>query len=162
MAADPIFLAGERLPAGKLQKLGGADTAYSSPIDAATTDPTIGAGGVQAGVYYRRGDLCIAQVNIIWGGAGLNAGVGAYSMPLPVDIQVPTGLTNTMVGKGWWYDTSAATLGSLFLQHVSGDPVNRARMITTGATVGVGPTNPYVPATGDTYVLQLCYQAAWP
>jgi hypothetical protein len=162
MAADPIFLAGERLPAGRLQKLGGEDTAYSSPIDAATTDPTIGAGGIQAGVYYRRGDLCFFQVNTIWGGAGLNAGVGAYSMPLPVDLQVPTGLNNTMVAKGWYYDTSAGVLGSVFLQHVSGDPANRARMLTTGATVGMGPTNPIAWAVGDTIIFEGWYQAVWP
>jgi hypothetical protein len=159
MAADPVFLAGERLPAGKLQKLGGADTSWTPTIDAVTTDPTIGAGGVVAGDYYRRGDLCFFQANIIWGGAGLNVGVGSYRLTLPVALQVPTGLSQTMVGQGWAFDASGA-LTDVFLQHISGDSATLARMLSsTGVTVG--PANPYAWATGDTMIMAGWYQAAW-
>lgn len=154
---NPMFLAGERLPAGKAQALGSGGTSYTSSIDGSVTDPTYGTGAA-SGVWFRDGSLCKAFVSITFG-VGTTAGSGSYSLPLPVDM-LDVGLAQLMVGQGWGFDTSAATLYDVHLQWISGDPVNRARMLHS-PSVGITAAAPFAPASGDTYILELEYPGDW-
>lgn len=150
---SPEFLAGQRLPAGELQKVASGGTAYSSPIDGSVSDPSVGA-GQNVGVWFRNGTRVKAYVSITFG-VGATAGSGSFSLPLPVDI-LDLGIPQLYVGSGWGFDTSASTLYDVHLQWISGDAANRARMLHS-PNVGITAAAPFAPASGDTYILELEY-----
>lgn len=62
----------------------GAFIAWTPVLTASTTNPTLGTGSSQTGVYMRIGRLIFAQGRILWGTGG-TAGSGTYAISVPVN-----------------------------------------------------------------------------
>jgi len=95
--SDPSFLAGETLPADKLQDLG-EDDIWTPTLTAATANPTLGSGAVTEGDVHFNGRLYVAQFNIT-AGTGAAAGTGTYQIDLPAGLTIDAGwAANVAVG----------------------------------------------------------------
>jgi hypothetical protein len=79
----PLFLAGQTLPAGKLQQLMEEWTPYTPALTAASSNPTLGTGATQNGIWLAEGDLVTFHAFLQFGTAGTAAGSGTYSVSLP-------------------------------------------------------------------------------
>lgn len=131
---------------------------YTPTLTATVTNPTLGAGAVQEGLWTRLGDIVIVHSAIIrFGTAGESAGAGFYKVSLPVAASplpwaTPIGLADVEewgVGGATW----ACKIGAA--------PYNYISIIDTGAFSEVSATVPHAWGANDYIrVGSLAYRAA--
>lgn len=135
-----------------------SNTTFTPTWGAATTPPTLGAGGFVEGKYLRLWPrMVIAYYRIYCGGAGFAAGSGQYSLTLPV--AVPTEFNNfsdaVTVGKAILYDDSAVLTSDLLTVMWSKTGNNLFLRIPAGGTWS--NTNPFTLAQQDRVSIYIMY-----
>lgn len=98
-----MFAAGQRLTAKALNDLATTGT-WTPELTATTTNPTLGTGAVQDGLWHRNGQLVVARALVQFGTSGADAGSGEYRISLPFDV-----------------DTSVHTVGAVILDAIPGN-----------------------------------------
>lgn len=102
---DPLFVPGEVLAAGKLQRLGDDDT-YVPSLQAPTTNPNLGTSPIREADVWLNGQ----HVDIWWRitfGTGSTNGSGEYRVPLPVAYPIKAGLFDGSFGTAVARDTGS-------------------------------------------------------
>lgn len=110
---------------------------YTPVLSATTTDPTLGTGAAQQGVYYQDPvtGMVDAWARIVYGTSGTDPGSGTYLVSLPTAIDhsiggVLTTASSMALGSGAVRDNSATVSGSRQVVAQVGS--------TAGGTGGVG------------------------
>ncbi len=161
----PRFLAGERLPAGKLQLLGSDETIPWTPtIVATTTNPTYGTGAVREGWYIQRGMSCVGSA-IISFGTSMSGGSGFWSFPLPVPFADPLpavdpGIARIPAGQVQFVDVSASAAKVGVAMIAGGGP--DISFAVDGNIGFITATSPWTWAAGDIIAWSFDYPADWP
>lgn len=155
----PVYLAGETLPAGKLQNLGTTVQTYTPTLEAATANPTLGAGALQEGAWSRQGDLVVGAAYIQFGTSGVAAGTGIYFVGLPVPI-LDLGMLKVIVGSGHTVDVSAGDARVVSGYWLSSESPNRIRVMAEGAS-DLSSTAPWVWAASDQIAIGFTYPGAF-
>lgn len=86
---------------------------FDPVLDATTTPPTLGTGGVAWGEYTAIGPLTYVTVDIRFGSAGVAAGSGTYRFPLP--RPAITDATNFRMLAGTWRGSQQQAVGGTTL-----------------------------------------------
>lgn len=141
----------------ELVALAGARTTYTPALTAATTNPTLGTGGVITGRYTQVGKLVIGEFFIAFGSAGTSAGSGNYFVSLPVAsvnlLATPLGYANTLQGTGWGHQT-------LYVQSASTVQLVYPGTWPNGTLTNVSATTPAAWSTSHQIRGFFCYEAA--
>lgn len=134
----------------------GAWTGYTPALTAATLNPTIGTGSqVQTGAYSRTGRTIVGWARIKFGTVGAAAGVGIYSLALPV-AAATSAVNNAGVGAGHMFDSSAAAR-----QVINAFCNTSTTMLFIVEGFEVAQDNqPWTWAAGDEIVVSFTYEAA--
>lgn len=154
---EPVFLAGEPVPAGKLQALGewGLWTPALTVISG--TDPTLGVGAITDGEWINNGGLITAQFRINFGTSGVAAGSGIYTIDTPVPINAS------------WLTTGSIAIGQAIVRDATGPVIrsrtvriNGASSVVMSADAGANVTDavPWTWAANDTLNGTFTYRAA--
>lgn len=132
---------------------------FTPQLTAVTTSPTLGAGAVAEGAWWRGGDLVVGHARITFG-AGPAAGSGTYRVSLPVDADVPqasgTGGEGIPIGTATMRDDSGSTFRAGILQAVS---PTTALLFASESSV-VTDASPWTWDTDDTIGYTFTYRAA--
>lgn len=107
---NPLFLAGETLPAAKLQQLGQYGSAWVPTLRATTTNPTLGTGATQLSHIYLNGNHVTLWFQVTFGTTGVVAGSGNYSIALPAAYPAMAGHLDVTIGVMRLVDSSASTV----------------------------------------------------
>jgi hypothetical protein len=136
MANNPVFLSGQRVPAGKLNKFGTEGVAYTPTLEASTSNPTLGSSPVQDGFWFRNGELAHVFFNVQFGTSGAAAGTGNYFVTLPAAAPVlDLGIGRVAAGVCTIVDASPTAAYLAHPQWIPGDSTGRIRLgIVEGAT----------------------------
>lgn len=157
--SDPTFLAGETLPAGKLQQLGGLVTPYTPALTALTTSPTLGSDGTAAGIWSQQGGWIRVVFHIQFGTSGVNAGSGGYRVSLPPGMAADLALDRAIVGAGRIQDASNGTVtGSRLIVCQISTPTTVA-MAVEGARFATD-ASPWTWAASDELTAEITYPLA--
>lgn len=135
--------------ASELQALASAWTAYTPALTATTTNPTLGTGAIQTGRYTQIGKFCVVRAQVTMGTSGFVAGSGSYLISLPVTPQVGA---FSVVGTGWFFDSSATTYTPVIARTNSTGLLIEFIYPATwpnGAATNISATTPVVPAASD-------------
>lgn len=108
MTDIPVVLAGETLPAGKLQAFGGLETPYTPTLTASITSPNLGTGGTAVGSWSQNGSMIDLFVRIDFGSSGVTAGSGDYRISLPTAVPADPDWSPGDIGLARLADLSAA------------------------------------------------------
>lgn len=106
--SDPAFLAGETLPADKIQALG-TDDVWTPTLTASSANPALGTGAVTTGEVHFNGLMYFAVFNITAGTAGTTSGTGTYQIDLPAALTIDAAwAANIAVGVAELNDSGTA------------------------------------------------------
>jgi hypothetical protein len=144
----PLFLAGESLPAAKLQQLGDDDN-YTPSIEATTTNPDLGTDPLQDGLIWQNGNHIEMWFRIQIGSAP-SAGSGTYEILLPAAYPLADSMFDGAIGEVRLVDVSGSSEKVAIL--IADGPGNRAIMRVCDDSSLVTAANPWVPAAGDLFV----------
>lgn len=92
----------------------GVWTPYVPDLIASTTNPNLGSGGTQYGMWKRNGDSVVVRFGIRFGTGG-SSGAGLFGVTLPFPAVIPSnGMTSEMVGIGglWRADSGLDLTGA--------------------------------------------------
>lgn len=144
-----------------LTSLQSAWTSYTPTVTGSVSNPSIGTSPNLLGRYHRWGKTVFGQF-YVQPGTGATAGSGAWQISAPVPANM--GSTNqSMVGEGYYYDTSAGTLyvGRVRLQAAIGGGTGTSFIIILrGTSYYAGAGGPAVPEAGDQFAGNFRYEAA--
>lgn len=131
-----------------LAELVPAYATYTPTLTAASSDPTLGSGAVQEGLWIQIGDLGIVNFRIAFGSSGTAAGSGVYRVGLPftVGASIPTWGT----GTGWIFDSSASDSWVVAYDAVDGQTYATAFLIQSTTFTEVAHNAPFSWGAGDT------------
>lgn len=137
--------------AGVVAGVGGAvPTAwadYTPTWTGASSNPSLGSGGVIKGRYRRFGYNVEGRIELVQGSGG-SAGSGIYYFSLPPSCTPATPITGVSyaVGAGWIYSGSTITTANLAIEN--GSPPVKFRVIHAGSTGNVWNASS-LPLTGS-------------
>lgn len=131
-------------------------TAWTPALTAATSSPTLGAGATATGYYAQTGKIVHLRGYIVFGGAGVNAGSGAYYISLPVSAA----LGGAHGGNVLVTDASAtgSWLGMMVMNDSGKCFINFANRTDGNNTVSHNA--PFAWTTSDSIRFDLTYEAA--
>ena len=135
----------------------GTWTSYTPTLTASVTNPTLGTGSTQYGLYTQIGDLVIGTAYIAFGSSGTAGGSGTYRVSAPVPID--TNDVKIIAGQAALYDSS----GAYFLQHAvtSSTSTTFAFYSTTGGSPATATSGtPFGWTNFDQIRVQFIYKAA--
>ncbi|WP_018348232.1 hypothetical protein [Longispora albida] len=125
-------------------------TAFTPVLVAAPTAPTLGTGATVTGRYRQAGSILHAEIHIVFGSSGVNAGSGSYVLLLPRPVAA-----------------GVRAVGSLFLSRSGGGTVqagvcrvSAGQLELIAATARVTHAVPWAWAAGDTIAATIAYQPA--
>lgn len=161
MADNPVFLAGQRVPAGKLNKFGTEATLYTPSLEAATSNPTLGTSPIQEGMWFRNGELAHVYFYIQFGTGSPTAGTGSYFVTLPTDAPVlDLGLDRFATGEAIMVDSSGGPEAKLATPYwKSGDSTAQMRIGIGETITDVSASAPWTWAANDYVHGHLVYPA---
>jgi hypothetical protein len=141
---------------GRIGRVGSGWLTYVPALTAATTDPNLGDTGIATGQYVRIGSTVIATFWVDFGGTGVSAGSGAYSIALPLRAAT-TVAANPRLGVADLLDDSTGTrrVAACFAQSTP----TALRLAVDGETSLLGHAVPWTWAAGDHIRGALAYRA---
>ncbi len=110
VASNPLFLAGETLPASKLQALGNVGTTWTPTLKGTTTNPTLGTGSTATSMVWLNGNHVTLWFQITFGTTGAAAGSGNYSVALPTAYPAAAGHLDVTLGTMRLVDSNTSTV----------------------------------------------------
>lgn len=132
----------------------GAFGSYTPALTASTTSPTLGTGSTASGAYMQSQKWVTGRATIQFGTSGTAAGTGTYYVSLPVNAAS----TNTIMGKGSIFDSSAADHRPVIVVYQS---ATTALLRYSGTTTYVAANNaPWTWAASDYIQIEFEYEAA--
>lgn len=148
--------AGQVLTAATMNQIGAVWETWTPVLTASTTNPTLGTGSTATGRYGRINKTVFGQLNITFGTAGVNQGVGFYFVTVPITTQA----SGTTIGHGYVFDASAS-----LVRHVVALMDNTTRMglwIDNSTNFAISATNPFAGgfAASDQIRVVFEYEAA--
>jgi hypothetical protein len=136
-------------------------TSYTPVLTASTTNPTLGTGSSATGAYARVQNLIIYNFLILFGTSGVNAGVGNYSVSLPVTANAVGAFYGATNGQTTFFDNSA---NSLYNANAwIGTTTTLSILFQTtfnGPVANLAAANPVIPAANDAISGLIIYRAA--
>lgn len=129
-----------------------APTDWTPTLLGSVTNPNLGSTGSIVGRWWRNGKVAGGYVYLTFGGTGVSAGSGTWTIMLPFTLAA----NPAVVGTAWIYDASAAT-GHIGATYASGSVLG-VRPSGTGSVVT--HAFPIAWATGDSMRLDFSCEIA--
>lgn len=126
---------------------------YTPTLTASITNPTLGSGATQTGIYQIIGNTLFGSSKILFG-SGMSAGSGTYYIALPVPAKFS--VSYQLVGSGYIYDQSRAAVKTISAE-INNTDVTVCRIDVSDGLVATNVA-PWTWAKNDTINLMYNYE----
>jgi len=151
----PQFLAGEVIPAAKLQMLGNHGATWTPTLTATTTNPTLGTSPTQTSLVWLNGQHVTLWFQITFGSGAPTAGSGNYTIPLPAQYPALSGHIESTLGTVRLVDTSTGAVRlAIATLNLAAQGIT---MRTTSDNAVVTNSAPWTWAAGDVIAGTISY-----